>query len=118
MRSNIRIELYDNEAKKPIMVVYKATLDEIMSGIQIYRNLGLVKILDILNYIENYGIGIPRMLEAYEKFSVKPEFLPSDNFFIVKLPNTNFYDPINGPISDSITMLFGFKHNFHNATSS
>lgn len=104
LRSNIKIEFYDNEVKitNPGSI-YKATLDEIMSGIQTYRNPGLVKILDKLNYIENYGTGIPRMLEAYENFSTKPEFLPTDNFFVVKLPNTNYYDPLNDPLNDPIS---------------
>lgn len=39
-----------------------------MGGIQTCRNPELVKVLDKLNYIENYGTGIPRMFEVYERF--------------------------------------------------
>ena len=44
------------------------------------------------------------MLEAYKHYSMKPEFLPTDNSFVVKLPNKNYYDPISNPINDPINI--------------
>ena len=58
-------------------------------GIQTYRNPRLVNVFDKLGLIENFGTGIPRTLEAYAPFGEKPEFKPSDHFFIVHLPNLN-----------------------------
>ena len=55
-----------------------------------------------LHYIENFGTGIPRILEAYENSTQKVDFSVSDNFFIIKLPNLNYGDPVNGPINDPI----------------
>ena len=54
-----------------------------------------------LHYIENFGTGIPRILEAYEKLTKKVDFSVSDNFFIIKLPNLNYRDPVNDPVNDS-----------------
>lgn len=55
-----------------------------------------------MHYIENFGTGIPRILEAYEETDKKPIFDPSENFFILKLPNMNYLDPIADPIVDPI----------------
>ena len=54
-----------------------------------------------LHYIENFGTGIPRILEAYENSTKKVGFSVSDNFFIIKLPNLNYRDPVNDPVNDS-----------------
>ena len=55
--------------------------------------------------IENFGTGIPRTIESYSNYNVKPEFKATENFFIVTLPNLNYgnnsvTDPINDPISN------------------
>lgn len=55
-----------------------------------------------LNYIENFGTGIPRILESYANSKQKPVFEPSENFFILKLPNLNYVDPANDPANDPI----------------
>ncbi len=82
-----------------ISFVFSNTFD----GVQTYRNPGLVNILSKLQYIENFGTGIPRILHAYENSVRQPEFLPSESFFILKMPNMNF-DPINDPINDPIKL--------------
>lgn len=61
-----------------------------------------MNILNKLNYIENFGTGIPRILEAYANSEQKPVFEPSENFFILKLPNLNYADPVNDPVNDPI----------------
>lgn len=55
--------------------------------------------------IENFGTGIPRTIESYGNYNVKPEFKATENFFIVTLPNLNYgnnsvTDPITDPISN------------------
>ena len=103
IRSNIKIEFYDNKAKITNPGgIYQATLKQIMDGVQTYRNPGLVNILNKLHYIENFGTGIPRIIEAYANSNEKPVFDPSDNFFILTLPNLNYSDPINDPTNDPI----------------
>ena len=65
-------------------------MDDIMNGVQTYRNPRLVNVFDKLHLIENFGTGIPRTLQSYEGYEVKPEFRASENFFIVTLPNVNY----------------------------
>ena len=104
IRSNIKVEFFDDKVKITNPGgIYQATLEEIMDGIQTYRNPGLVRILNKLHYIENFGTGIPRILHAYEKENAKPLFEPTENFFKLSLPNTNFNaDPLVDPIEDPI----------------
>ena len=103
IRSNIKIEFYDNKVKITNPGgIYQATLKQILEGVQTYRNSRLVNILNKLNYIENFGTGIPRILEAYANSEQKPVFEPSENFFILKLPNLNYVDPVNDPVNDPI----------------
>lgn len=64
-----------------------------------------MNILNKLYYIENFETGIPRILEASKDSEYKPIFEPSDNFFILKLPNLNYSDPINDQINDPINDL-------------
>lgn len=104
IRSNIKIEFYEDKVKITNPGgIFQATLEQIFDGVQTYRNPGLVNILSKLQYIENFGTGIPRILHAYENSVRQPEFLPSESFFILKMPNMNF-DPINDPINDPIKL--------------
>ena len=108
IRSNIKIEFFKDKAKITSPGgLYKTTLEDILRGVQTYRNERLVHLLDKLGYIENFGTGIPRTFEAYEGTGKEPTFYDSDNFFIVYLPNLNYQkdadqinDQINDPISD------------------
>lgn len=53
--------------------------------------------------MENFGTGIPRILNAYEQEEKQPVFDPTDNFFRLTLPNLVFNaDPINDPILDPL----------------
>ena len=55
--------------------------------------------LDKLYYIENFGTGFPRTFVAYEGTGKSPQFIPSDNFFIVSLPNIKYVND-NRQIND------------------
>lgn len=105
IHSNIKIEFFPDKAKiSSPGGIFNATMDDIMNGVQTYRNPRLVNVFDKLHLIENFGTGIPRTLQSYEAYDVKPEFKASENFFIVTLPNVNYYriDPINDPLNDPI----------------
>ena len=85
-------------------------MDDIMNGVQTYRNPRLVNIFDKLHLIENLGTGIPRTLQSFEGYEVKPEFRASENFFIVTLPNVNYSQ--NESINDlGLGMLRIIKEN-------
>ena len=110
IRSNIKIEFFPDKARITSPGgIFDATMEDIMSGVQTYRNPKLVHIFDKLGVIENFGTGIPRTIEAYENYDAKPEFKDTGNFFIVTLPNVNWSntesisDPISDPINDPIS---------------
>lgn len=115
VRSNIKLEFYADRCKITSPGgIFSATLDEIMKGMQTYRNAKLVHVFDKLGLIENFGTGIPRTLIAYEDEQVKPFFEASDNFFSVILPNLNGlrYDEINDEINDiDLEILKIIRHN-------
>ena len=83
--------------------IFNATMNDIMNGVQTYRNPRLVNVFDKLHLIENFGTGIPRTLQSYEAYDVKPEFKASENFFIVTLPNVNYSQ--NKSVNESINDL-------------
>lgn len=106
IRSNIKVEFYKDKAKITSPGgLFKTTLEDMLKGVQTYRNERLVHLLDKLGLIENYGTGIPRTLNAYKDTGKEPEFYDSENFFIVYLPNLNYNDEINDEINDQITEL-------------
>lgn len=107
IRSNIKIEFFPDKAKITSPGgIFNASMDDIMNGVQTYRNPRLVHVFDKLGMIENFGTGIPRTMESYKNYGVKPEFKATENFFFVTLPNVNYLkndsitDPITDPISD------------------
>lgn len=101
IRSNIKIEFYKDKAKITSPGgLYKTTLEDMLKGVQTYRNERLVHFFDKLHLIENFGTGIPRTLNAYKNTGKEPEFYDSENFFIVYLPNLNYHDQINDQITE------------------
>lgn len=101
IRSNIKVEFYKDKAKITSPGgLYKTTLEDVLKGVQTYRNERLVHLLDKLGLIENYGTGIARTLNAYKGTGREPEFYDSKNFFIVYLPNLNYRDQINDQINE------------------
>lgn len=44
--------------------------------------------------IENFGTRIPRTIYSYEDYDIQPEFKITNNFFVVTLPNINFYNEL------------------------
>lgn len=101
IRSNIKVEFYKDKAKITSPGgLYKTTLEDVLKGVQTYRNERLVHLLDKHGLIENYGTGIARTLNAYKGTGREPEFYDSENFFIVYLPNLNYRDQINDQITE------------------
>ena len=90
--SNIKIEFFPDRVDigSPGSL-YQTTLDEVLSGRQSFRNPNLVYLFDQLGYIENYATGFSKTSTAYAPYEQKPEFIPMTNFFLVRLPNINYY---------------------------
>ncbi len=89
--SNIKIEFFDD---KCVITspggIFDGTFEEIMKGKQTYRNPKLVNILYRLNFIENYGTGLPRIVNAYKPYNKEVNWDITFNFFRVELPNLNY----------------------------
>ena len=103
IRSNIKIEFFSDKVKITSPGgIFNASMNEIMNGVQTYRNPRLVHVFDKLGMIENFGTGIPRTIDSYKNYNVKPEFKATENFFFVTLPNINYYqnESINESIND------------------
>lgn len=62
--------------------------DDIMLGVSILRNRNLANIFYRLKLIEAYGTGIPKIIESYNEYNVKPKIEISSNVFKITLPNT------------------------------
>lgn len=104
IRSNIKIEFFEDKCKITSPGgIFNASMEEIMRGIQTYRNHKLVNIFDKLGLIENFGTGIPRTLDAYANEQRKPLFEATENFFYVTLPNLNY--KVDDQINDQINEL-------------
>lgn len=63
--------------------------DDIMLGASILRNKNLANVFYRLKLIEAYGTGMPKILESYREYKMKPQIEVSDNAFKITLPNIN-----------------------------
>ena len=91
--SNIKIEFFPTYCRiSNPGSIYKYTLEEVLAGQQSFRNPGVVRILYMLGFIENYGSGLPRIINAYDKSTSKAELFNMEHCFIVNLPNLNPID--------------------------
>ena len=92
LHSFIKVQFFDNrmEILSPGGIPDGLTLAEIKDGMTAVRNPQLVHILDKMNYIENYGTAIDRMIKAYEGTGAQPEFKVTPHMFKVTFPNLNY----------------------------
>ena len=65
------------------------TLNDVMMGISVCRNIKLANIFYRLELIEAYGTGMRKIREAYSETGKKPEIETSENAFKIILPNLN-----------------------------
>ncbi|PTL16790.1 transcriptional regulator [Staphylococcus gallinarum] len=92
LSSDVKIEIYDDRLTitSPGSLPDGLTIEDIRKGANAKRNPILIKALDKMNYIENYGTGIRRILSKYKDFSMQPEFEATDNQFIITLYNKDY----------------------------
>ena len=62
---------------------------DIMLGASILRNRNLANVFYRLKLIEAYGTGMPKIMQSYEEYDVKPQIEVTDNAFKITLPNIN-----------------------------
>ena len=105
--SNIKVEFFPDKVKitNPGNIYNNGTIEDIKRGIQSFRNPSLVILLNKLGYIENYGTGIQRIIEAYQDTKYQPEFYVSNSYFMVTLHSLNqieYHEPQNEPQKDEL----------------
>ena len=64
-------------------------LEDVMAGISVCRNQELANVFYRLKLIEAYGTGISKIMQAYERQTVKPRIETTKNTFKIILPNVN-----------------------------
>jgi predicted HTH transcriptional regulator len=91
LSSDIKIELYDDrlEISSPGSLPDGLTIDDIKNGANAKRN-PIINALDKMEYIENYGTGVRRIVALYEGFPREPMFIATHNLFTVILYNQNY----------------------------
>lgn len=88
--SNIKVEFFPSYCRiSNPGAIYRYSLEEVLNGKQSFRNPGVVRILYMLGFIENYGTGLQRISEAYSDSKEKPSFENMLHSFTVDLPNLN-----------------------------
>lgn len=70
-------------------LVSGVTLKDVMMGISVCRNEKLANIFYRLEFIEAYGTGIRKIMDAYLGTGKEPKIETSDNAFKITLPNLN-----------------------------
>lgn len=84
------------------------------SGISESRNPNLAEIFHRINYVENYGTGIERIINEYDDSDFKPFIELSENVFKITLPNKNYQEQkqiVNNKISKEQKILEFLKDN-------
>ena len=78
-------------------LVSGVTLQDVMMGISVCRNVKLANVFYRLELIEAYGTGILKIMEAYSGTGKEPQIETSDNAFKIILPNLNAHADPNEP---------------------
>lgn len=68
------------------------TLNDIYNGVSETRNPNFAELFHRLNYVENYGTGIGRIMREYDDEKNKPLIEISENVFKITLPNRNYIE--------------------------
>ena len=91
MPSNIKIEFYSDkvEITNP-GGIYRYGIDDILLGIQSFRNPKLIAVFHRLGFIENYGTGLKRIREAYPNYDIGSFLMNSRQWFRLTLPDLNY----------------------------
>ncbi|MCD8077537.1 MAG: AAA family ATPase [Lachnospiraceae bacterium] len=88
-RASALISLYSDRIEFVSVggLVSGVTLNDVMMGISVCRNMNLANVFYRLELIEAYGTGIRKIMEAYEGTNLTPQIEASDNVFKITLPS-------------------------------
>lgn len=105
---SILVNLYEDRLEIVSLggIVKGISLDSILSGISQPRNDSLSKIFYRLRYVDAYGTGIPRIMDNYEQENRKPFITNTDSSFMLTLPNRNYQEVVEVPLTESEKMIY------------
>lgn len=87
-------------------------LDDIMLGLSVCRTSKLAAVFYCLHLIEAYGIGMPKIIKAYEGAELTPKIEVSSNAFKITLPNrtasSNKAESLAGTPKDNEKLILDF----------
>ena len=89
VRASIRIAMYADrvEIVSPGGLPVGVSYGEYMAGyVSVLRNPIIANVFFRLKYVETFGTGIRRIIDAYRDSSAEPKFQVSDNAVVVTLP--------------------------------
>jgi len=106
-KSPIQIEIFDDHLTimSPGPLPGGMKLNAVLAGQTLPRNPQVVKVLNKLKYIEDYGTGIRRILSSYDDEKKKPEFKTNEDFVKVCLPNLNYRQHLSKPIFPDVVEI-------------
>ena len=76
------------------------SLNDVYNGVSESRNPNFAEIFHRLNYVENYGTGIGRIINEYQDSKLKPIIELSENVFKITLPNLNYIESNKNEINN------------------
>ncbi|KRK79002.1 ATP-binding protein [Companilactobacillus nodensis] len=98
-KSPIQIEIFDDRLTimSPGPLPGGMKLKTVLAGRTLPRNPQVIKVLNKLKYIEDYGTGIRRILNSYAGENKEPDFKTGEDFVKVSLPNLNYSERPSAP---------------------
>jgi len=112
IESDIKVAIYDDmiEIMSPGVLPGSITIDQIDEGRSEIRNKIISRIFKEFNLIEQWGIGITKIIKSCESYGLKkPLFIEKGGFFSVEIyrdrPNTDRIPTANRPQTDLKTAL-------------
>lgn len=93
---SILLSIFDDRIEINSMggLVSTLSLNDIYNGVSESRNPNFAEIFHRLEYVENYGTGVGRIINEYNDFDLKPLIELSENIFKITLPNRNYIERI------------------------
>ena len=94
---NVQIALYDDrlEVTSPGMLLNGVTIEKIREGYSKIRNRAIANAFSYMKIIEEWGSGIPRMIEEFEEYGLRePELIDLDGDFRVNFYRSNYESKI------------------------
>ena len=103
-RASTFIRLYEDRIEFTSIggLVSGVTLNDIMMGISVCRNIKLANVFYRLELIEAYGTGMLKIQEAYSGTGKAPKIETSDNAFKIILPNLNVHTEQDEPSTNKL----------------